>query len=204
MNAVPPCPPRDDGPSPWPGRTAAAALGLPALSRRQALRLAAAGAGLAWAGATPAQTPPVSEAQAGPLPPLGSRLQVPELMLLDGRPWRPADAAGRVLVLYWWASWCPFCAVQSPLMDKLWREQAGRGLSFVGLSIDRKPEDAVAYLQRRGYAFPSAWVTPAVQRALPKPKGLPVTVVLGRDGRVVMSEAGQLFPEDVESIADFL
>lgn len=174
------------------------------MGRRRALRLVAAGAGLALAGMARAQTPPASEARAGPVPPLGSRLQVPELTLLDGRVWRQADTAGRVLVLYWWASWCPFCAVQSPLMDKLWREQAGRGLAFVGLSIDRKPEDAVAYLQKRGYAFPSAWVTPAVQRALPKPKGLPVTVVLGRDGRVVMSEAGQLFPEDVEGIAGFL
>ncbi|MBX3635241.1 MAG: TlpA family protein disulfide reductase [Rubrivivax sp.] len=174
------------------------------LDRRRALRLAVAGAGLALAGGAHAQTPPASEAQAPPVPPLGSRLQVPELTLLDGRPWRQADAAGRVLVLYWWASWCPFCAVQSPLMDKLWREHAARGLAFVGLSIDRKPEDAVAYLQRRGYAFPSAWVTPAVQRALPKPKGLPVTVVLGRDGRVAMSEAGQLFPEDIEGIAQFL
>jgi hypothetical protein len=33
---------------------------------------------------------------------------------------------------------------------------------------------------------------------------LPITVVLGRDRRVVMSEAGQLFPEDIEAIARFL
>ena len=39
---------------------------------------------------------------------------------------------------------------------------------------------------------------------LPKPKGLPVTVVRGRDGRVVMAEAGQMFPEDVEQIAQWL
>ena len=41
-------------------------------------------------------------------------------------------------------------------------------------------------------------------RDRPKPRGLPVTVVRGRDGRVLMGEAGQLFPEDVEQIADFL
>jgi thiol-disulfide isomerase/thioredoxin len=109
-----------------------------------------------------------------------------------------------VVVLYWWASWCPFCAVQSPLMDRLRQAQHARGLRLIGLSIDKKPEDALAYLQKRGYGFPSAWVTPAVERALPKPKGLPVTVVLGRDRRVVMSEAGQLFPEDVDAIARFL
>jgi hypothetical protein len=45
---------------------------------------------------------------------------------------------------------------------------------------------------------------PDIARALPKPKGLPVTYVRGRDGRLLMAEAGQLFPEDVEQIARFL
>lgn len=151
-----------------------------------------------------AQQPAAGEEKAGPLPPLGTRLDLPEVPMLDGSTFRPDQAQGQALVLYWWASWCPFCAVQSPLMDKLWREQRGHGLHLLGLSIDKKPEDAVAYLARRGYGFPSGWVTPAVARALPKPKGLPVTMVRGRDGRVLMAEAGQLFPEDVAQIARFL
>ena len=163
--------------------------------------------GLAGACAAPAlraQTPPADEARAGPPPAPGTRIDLPDLTLLDGQPLRAADLQGQVVVLYWWASWCPFCAVQTPLMDTLWKAQRTRGLSLVGLSIDKKPEDAQAYLRKRGYGFPSAWVTPALQRALPKPRGLPVTVVLGRDRRVVMSEAGQLFPEDVDAIARFL
>jgi hypothetical protein len=44
---------------------------------------------------------------------------------------------------------------------------------------------------------------PAAQ-GLPKPKGLPVTVVRGRDGKVVFAEAGELFPEDIEGFARFL
>ena len=63
-----------------------------------------------------------------------------------------ATAEGRVLVVYWWASWCPFCAVQSPPIEKLWR----------------------------------AW-----QRR-------------GRDGRVVLAEAGEMFPEDIEGLAKYL
>ena len=75
---------------------------------------------------------------------------------------------------------------------------------MLALAIDRTPEPAIAYLQKKGYTFPAGLVTPQVAKALPKPKGLPVTVVLGRDGKVAMAEAGQLFPEDVEEIARFL
>lgn len=150
------------------------------------------------------QTPGSGDETSVPLPAPGSSLVLPELTLLDGRPWRPAQADAQVLVLYWWASWCPFCAQQTPLIDKLWRAHAARGLQVLGLSIDRKADDASRYMVQKGYGFACALVTPGVARALPKPKGLPVTVVRGRDGRVLAAEAGQLFPEDVEQFARFL
>lgn len=154
----------------------------------------------AWA----QQAAPPGGDKGGPPPAPGTRLDLPDVTLFDGRTVTQADADGHLLVLYWWASWCPFCALQSPLMEKLWLAHRGRGLRFLGLSIDRRAEDATGYLAKRGYTFPSGLVTPAIARALPKPKGLPVTVVRGRDGRVLMGEAGQLFPEDVEQIAGFL
>lgn len=174
-------------------------------SRRAWLAQAAAGAaGIIPALGASAQQPPVGEAKAGPPPPLGTRIVLPAVPMLDGRVFDPASAEGQVLVVYWWASWCPFCALQSPLMDQLWREQRGRGLQMLGLSIDKKIEDAQAYMAKRDYVFPSGFVTPEVARALPKPKGLPITYARGRDGRLLMAEAGQLFPEDVAQIARFL
>jgi hypothetical protein len=89
-------------------------------------------------------------------------------------------------------------------MDKFWLAHRARGLRMLGLSIDRKAEDASAYLSKKGYTFPAGLFTPAVARALPKPKGLPVTIVRGRDGRVLAAETGQLFPEDIEQFARFL
>ncbi|MBP6465738.1 MAG: TlpA family protein disulfide reductase [Rubrivivax sp.] len=178
--------------------------------RRTRRRLLTQGAGLAAWTAASAAAPTWAQPTAsvgdpgGPPPAPGTKLDLPDVTLFDGRRFTQADADGQVLVLYWWASWCPFCAVQSPLMEKLWLAERRRGLRFLGLSIDRTAEDAVAYLAKRGVTFPSTLVTPAIARALPKPRGLPVTVVRGRDGRVLMGEAGQLFPEDVEQIADFL
>jgi thiol-disulfide isomerase/thioredoxin len=141
------------------------------------------------------------EAAAPGLPAAGALLPLPAATLLDGRTFEPREAEGRVALLYWWASWCPFCAIVSPMIDRLWHEQRGRGLMLLTYSIDRRAEDAGAYLQRRGYAWPTVWMTPALYRAFPKPRGLPVTVVRGRDGRVLQAEAGQLFREDVQALA---
>lgn len=169
---------------------------------QQAAALVAGGGMVGWSVSAWGQSgPPPSEAKAPPLPDVGRVLTVPPITRLDGTPFAPEQARGQVLVLYWWASTCPFCALQSPEMQKLWARHQGRGMQMLALSVDRKQADALPYLQKRGYTFPAAWVTPEFQAQLPKPKGLPITVVLGRDGRVLQADRGQMFAEDVEQLA---
>jgi thiol-disulfide isomerase/thioredoxin len=172
-------------------------------SRRQ---LVLAGAGMALArGAAAQATPRSSEGGRGVLPAAGQEWRLPEqVQLFDGSVLRPVHEPGKVLVLYWWASWCPFCALQSPLLDKLWRAHRSAGLQMLGLSIDKGREEAVAYHRAKGFGFASTWVTPEIERVMPRPKWLPMTLVLGRDGKVLTALPGQSFPEDVEEIARFL
>ena len=163
------------------------------LAARRTIALGLAPLGLAAMAAEPG----------APLPPLGSTLAAPTLTLLDGSVWGPEQSRGKVLVLYWWASWCPFCADQSPHMDALWRAHRNEGLVLLGLSIDKQPAAASAHLKAKGYGFPSAMATQAAA-VWPKPRGLPVVLVRGRDGKVVFAESGSLFPEDVQGLKNFL
>jgi peroxiredoxin len=157
-------------------------------------------------GLSPLALAPWAHAQAEvPVPAIGAPVALPDVPLFDGSAFRAADAQGQVVLVYWWASWCPFCAEQSPLMQKLWDAQRTRGLKMLGLSIDRDAGAARRYMAQRGYTFPTGMASPDTERVLPKPsKALPMTLVRGRDGRVVMAEKGQLFPEDVEQIARFV
>ena len=166
---------------------------------QSAAALAAAGLGL----------PVLARGSDRPLPAVGSTLALTAVTLLDGQVWTPGKVAGKVLVVYWWASWCPFCALQSPHMEALWRAQKARGLELLALSIDKEAAAAANYMKARGYSFPAGMLSPEVARVLPKPDGLPVVVVLkvnknGRDGKVLFAEAGEMFPEDVEGLKKFL
>jgi AhpC/TSA family len=144
------------------------------------------------------------EKNAAPMPALGSRIALPALSLLDGTPFSPANAKSRIIVLYWWASTCPFCALQSPEMQTLWLTHQNQGLQLLALSVDKTPADALAYLKKKAYTFPSAWVSPEVHQALPKPKGLPITLALDHNGKVLQAERGQMFAEDVAQLAKWL
>jgi thiol-disulfide isomerase/thioredoxin len=148
--------------------------------------------------------PPFVAAQDRKGPAVGSKLPLPDVALIEGGTFKAAEADGRVVMIYWWASWCPFCAEMSPHVETLWRTQRDRGLMVLGIAVDKTAEPARAYRKKRGFTFPSTWYEPAIESVLPRPKSVPVTWVRGRDGRTVMTEAGQMFPEDVAAIARFL
>ncbi len=134
-------------------------------------------------------------------PSLGSRIELPPVRLLDGREIAPAYWRGKVLVVELWATWCPFCARQNPEIDKLHRANAASGLEVLGLSIDRKAEDAKRYMREHDYAFHAAMLDPKWEAALGRPKGLPIVWVIGRSGRLEQLEIGEMFPEDVAELA---
>ncbi len=155
-----------------------------------------------WA-STLAQSPTEAalEAMAPAMPKVGDVLKVPPVRLLNGQDFQHER---HPLLLYWWSSTCPFCALQSPSMQALWLSQKNRGLRMLALSIDKKHEDAQSYLQKRGYTFPAAWASPAWRQQFPKPKGLPITLLMDSQHKVMLAEKGQMFAEDVEAIARLL
>ncbi|WP_090045132.1 TlpA disulfide reductase family protein [Limnohabitans sp. 2KL-27] len=171
-------------------------------TRRQLALGLGLGALWPWASAQ-AQSPSEAalEATAPTMPRVGDVLKVPAIRLLNGQDFQHER---QPLLLYWWSSTCPFCALQSPSMQALWQSQKSRGLRMLALSIDKKSEAAQAYLQKRGYTFPSAWASPAWRQQFPKPKGLPITLLMDSQHKVLLAEKGQMFAEDVEAIARLL
>ena len=103
---------------------------------------------------------------------------MPDVELLASGIWMPQKQTVSTLVVYWWASWCPFCALQSPHIGALWQTQKATGLGVLALLIDKLQSMANAYLKSKGYTFAADIVTLDVAKMLPKPKGLPGVLVL--------------------------
>jgi thiol-disulfide isomerase/thioredoxin len=125
-----------------------------------------------------------------------------DIALLDGRVLRASELSGRPVVVQMWASWCPFCARQNPHIEALHRKH-GRDLVVIGFTIDKTEQAARGYLRRHGYTFPAAMATPQVERWFGRRRALPEVYVVDRDGRIVLREQGEMFPEDVMALARF-
>ena len=134
----------------------------------------------------------------------GQAVSLPALTLLDGTRLDTGALKGKVIVLEFWASWCPFCAKQNPLVEALYREHAARGLEVVAVSIDKSKKAADDYVRGHGYTFKSGMINPAYAAIFRLRKGLPQVYVIGRDGRLAQFDMGEMFDEDVKAIARHL
>jgi peroxiredoxin len=72
-----------------------------------------------------------------------------QLTDLDGRPIRLADLRGKVVWLNFWATWCPPCQQETPILRELDAKYRDRGLAIIGISVqETTPADIEAYAQR--------------------------------------------------------
>ncbi|WP_373378768.1 TlpA family protein disulfide reductase [Cupriavidus nantongensis] len=131
---------------------------------------------------------------------VGDTVRLPEVRTLDGRTLSAAALAGKPLVVEYWATWCPFCAMQNPRLQKLYERTRGTPLQVLAISIDKDPREAADYVKKRGYTFPATMDSPALQAVFGKRKGLPELYVIDARGRVVQKEVGEMLEEDVAAL----
>ncbi|VVE14938.1 TlpA family protein disulfide reductase [Pandoraea terrigena] len=134
---------------------------------------------------------------------VGDTVMLPSLTLLDGKTLPASAFKDRTVIVEYWASWCPFCAQQNPHVQKLYEATRGKPIQIVTLSIDKQPQEAIDYLKTHGYTFPAGMESDAWRTALGKRRGLPELYVIGRNGKVLRKEVGEMFGEDVAALADY-
>jgi peroxiredoxin len=104
---------------------------------------------------------------------------------LDGRPVRLADLRGKAVWINFWASWCPPCQSETPILRDVAARYRERGLVVVGISVqETTASDVAAYVAKYqlGYTV-AADVTGEIYR-LYRPPGLPTQIFIGPDGAV--------------------
>ena len=109
---------------------------------------------------------------------------------LDGKAIRLADLRGKVVVLDFWASWCPPCVEETPALIALHRDISKRGGMVLGISLDDDPAAYEKFLKDQGVNFPTYLDT---SKAIPATYGTslyPEAYIIGRDGRIVRKVVG--------------
>ena len=108
-----------------------------------------------------------------------------EVQTLAGESVRLSDLRGQVVLVNFWATWCPPCRIEMPGFENVYRKHAGDGFTVLALSTDRGPRDVVGeFVEEHGLTFPVAMATAEARRAFGAGNMLPTSYLIDRRGRI--------------------
>ncbi len=135
---------------------------------------------------------------------IGDAVKLPALTLLNGQPVDWGALKGKVIVLEFWGSWCPFCSRQNPILDRFYKTNQARGLEVITISLDKTVDAAQQYMKKGGYSFKAGMVTPDWDAIYKQRRGLPQLFVIDRQGRLALVEVREMLEDELLEIARFL
>ena len=132
---------------------------------------------------------------------LGQETVAPQFALKDvnGRTVRLSDYHGRVVLINFWATWCPPCRAEMPDLVRLQREHAKQGLQIIGITYPPERKDRVRRFARSlKVNYPIVLGTRETKARFSSEETLPLTVVINRDGKVTDIISGILLREEFD------
>ena len=110
-----------------------------------------------------------------------------------------SDYKGKTVYLDFWASWCGPCRQSFPWMNDMQSRYSAKGLRIVAIDVDQNSDDGKAFLKdnpaRFDVAFDPSGKTPRAYAV----KGMPTSVLIGPDGKVLMVHNG-FRPEERQAL----
>ncbi|HEX9046036.1 MAG TPA: TlpA disulfide reductase family protein [Verrucomicrobiae bacterium] len=107
----------------------------------------------------------------------------------DGKPLSVSAFKGKVVLLDFWATWCPNCVQQMPNVMALYQKHHKDGFEIIGVNMDSEPAALAAYLKKAGgMTWPQYFDGGRWTNALAVKYGvtaIPFTVLIGPDGRII-------------------
>ncbi|NBD37614.1 MAG: redoxin domain-containing protein [Verrucomicrobia bacterium] len=119
--------------------------------------------------------------------------EAPEWTLrnLEGEEVRSSDFDGKVVLLDFWATWCPPCRKGIPEFVELQKEYGDDGLVVVGISLDRGGPDVVKpFAEKMGINYPLVMGNQEITEQFGGIRGIPTSFLINREGEIVEKHVG--------------
>lgn len=114
-----------------------------------------------------------------------------ELKDVSGKTIKSSDFAGKVVVLDFWATWCPPCREEIPGFVELQKQYADKGLAIIGVSLDQGGPSVVKdFIKENHINYPIVMGDDAIVSAYGGIEGIPTTFIIDRDGNIAGQHVG--------------
>ncbi|MBN2289969.1 MAG: TlpA family protein disulfide reductase [Candidatus Glassbacteria bacterium] len=141
------------------------------------------------AGAPEARSSEQAVARAGGIAAEGKLAPDFTLARIDGGEVVLSGLRGKVVILDFWATWCPPCVKGVPEFVELYNEYESQGLDVIGISVDRGPGVVKKFVEKNKVTYPVVMADRPVVDAY-QPMYVPTTYIIDRQGKVVTKVVG--------------
>jgi len=122
-----------------------------------------------------------------------------ELKDLEGKTVKSSDFKGKVVILDFWATWCPPCRAEIPHFVDLQKTYGDKGLTVIGVSLDEGgPKVVKEFSQKFKVNYPMVMGNDKIVSDYGGVEGIPTTFVIDRQGRIVNKHVGYADKETFE------
>jgi thiol-disulfide isomerase/thioredoxin len=118
---------------------------------------------------------------------------------LDGQPFDLSTYKGKVVVVDFWATWCPPCRKGIPDLIALQTKYGSQGLQIVGFSVDREESEVKSFVTEQGINYPILIVGQKVSKDWGGVNSIPATFILDKAGVIQKDFVGLTPIEELES-----
>ena len=135
----------------------------------------------------------------------------PSIKAFFANPWQTADGKaansenwrGKVLVINFWASWCPPCVEEMPALDQIAKEYVDKNVLIVGIGID-SPSNIREFLQKTPVSYPiviGGLEGSSLSKQMGNSQGaLPYTVILNSSGKAIYTKLGKISEDEIRKV----
>ena len=122
----------------------------------------------------------------GAAPPASQAAPAWKLQNMEGKTVQLSDFKGKVVLLNFWATWCPPCRQEIPELIALQKQYADKGLVVIGVSMDQGgPARVASFTKKMGITYPIVMGDGKIDKAYGGIQVLPTTFIIDRKGNVV-------------------
>jgi peroxiredoxin len=117
---------------------------------------------------------------------------------LQGHPFDMKAQRGKIVLIDFWASWCPPCVVEIPHLSQLQKQYGGRGLQVVGISMDDSADATKETMQKITFNYPVVLGDAKFGNLYGGVLGLPLQYLVGADGKILTIWSGEVPPATLD------